>query len=52
MSNTIRILLVEDDDADAEMIRAVLRQGGLPFILRHAQMSQISRANCSNTPWM
>jgi DNA-binding NtrC family response regulator len=36
MRNTIRILLVEDDDADAEMIHAVLRQGGLPFILRHA----------------
>ena len=36
MKKIIRILLVEDDNADVEMIREVLRQGGLSFILRHA----------------
>ena len=36
MKRIIRILLVEDNDADVEMIRESLRQGGLSFILRHA----------------
>ncbi len=36
MKRVIRILLVEDDAADVEMIRESLRQGGLSFILRHA----------------
>lgn len=36
MKRIIRVLLVEDNDADFEMIRESLRQGGLSFILRHA----------------
>ncbi len=36
MKKIVRILLVEDDNADVEMIREMLRQGGLSFILRHA----------------
>lgn len=36
MKRIIRILLVEDDEADVELIREALRQGGLSFILRHA----------------
>src|SRR5579862_5170603 len=36
MKRIIRILLIEDNDADVEMIRETLRQGGLSFILRHA----------------
>ena len=36
MKRIIRVLLVEDDDGDVEMIREELRQGGLSFILRHA----------------
>ena len=36
MKRIIRILLVEDNAADVEMIRESLRQGELSFILRHA----------------
>jgi len=37
MRNIIRILLVEDNDTDVEMIRAMLSQGGLSFLLRQAE---------------
>lgn len=36
MKKVVRILLVEDDNGDVEMIREMLRQSGLSFILRHA----------------
>lgn len=36
MNRIIRVLLVEDAEADVEMIREALCQGGLSFILRHA----------------
>lgn len=37
MNNKIGILLVEDNAADAELIRAALQGGGLSFTLRHAE---------------
>lgn len=37
MNNKLRILLVEDNHADAELIRATLQGGGLVFTLRHAE---------------
>lgn len=35
MKNEIRILLLEDSRADADLIQHALRKGGLPFSLKH-----------------
>lgn len=51
MNNRIRILLVENDEADVVLIRAMLRESGLDFTLHHVENEREFVNELQKQPW-